>query len=98
MPAPEEELGLVGSVRAALEPLVQSCLLQARGLAVAFESLSQLTGIPIVLLATAAVLMGIGVIALLIMAAARVAMPKVRTLWRRRASSLLNGKADGIMP
>lgn len=98
MPAPEEEPGLVGSVRAALEPLVQSCLLQARGLAVAFESLSQLTGIPIVLLATAAVLMGIGVIALLIMAAVRVAMPKVRTLWRRRASSLLSGKADGIMP
>ena len=98
IPASEGELGLVGSVRAALEPLVQSCLLQARGLAVAFESLSQLTGIPIVLLATAAVLMGIGVIALLIMATVRVAMPKVRTLWRRRASSLLSGKADGIMP
>ena len=63
-----------------------------------FESLSQLTGIPIVLLATAAVVMGIGAVALLIMALVRVAVPKVRTLWRRRTSSLLSGKADGIMP
>lgn len=98
MPAPEEEQGLVGSVRGALEPLVQACLLQARGLVSVFESLSQLTGIPIVLLATAAVVMGIGAVALLIMALVRVAVPKVRTLWRRRTSSLLSGKADGIMP
>lgn len=97
MLVPEEEQGPVGSIRGALESLLQACLLQARGLAVAFESLSQLTGIPIVLLATAAVLLGIVAVALLIMATVRVALPKVRTLWRRRASSLLSGKADGIM-